>query len=130
MDKDADGVVDFAEIQAYEKYKKDLLTAANAEEAARMAAKAKLQAERDMAAEAAKVGVQRDFNGNHIVSFNYATEMTKAQFAEVDAAGSSEVIVHEDGPFASFLHNSKPVVKEPEKPRGRWHTTSGQPGTM
>ena len=40
MDKDADGVVDFAEIQAYEKYKKELLAKANsAEEARRMPAR-------------------------------------------------------------------------------------------
>ena len=50
MDKDADGVVDFAEIQAYEKYKKDLLDQANAEEAERLAQKAALKAVRRPAA--------------------------------------------------------------------------------
>ena len=89
-----------------------------------------MQAE-DAASEASKVGVHRDFNGNHLVSFQYAQEMTKEQFAEVDAAGTSEVIVQEDGPFAAFLHkNAQPVKKAPEKPRGRWHTSPGQPGSM
>ena len=84
----------------------------------------------DAASEGAKVGVHRDFNGNHLVAFQYAQEMTKEQFAEVDAAGTSEVIVGEDGPFAAFLHGRKPAEKAPEKPRGRWHTAPGQPGSM
>ena len=46
MDKDADGVVDFAEIQAYEKYKKELLAKANSAEEARLAEKAAREAVR------------------------------------------------------------------------------------
>lgn len=82
------------------------------------------------ASEASKVGVHRDFNGNHMVAFQYAQEMTKEQFAEVDAAGTSDVIVGEDGPFAAFLHSRKHAEKAAEKPRGRWHTAPGQPGSM
>ena len=120
MDSDGDGMVDFAELQAYEKFKAEKVAeakaAAAAAEAAKAAAKAEMESQYDTVPGFA---ARRGWHGNSLNEHNYG-ETLKSD----DAVFAYNKLT--PGPMAQLL--SKPVAATsgvPMEPRGRARTNGG-----
>jgi len=131
MDKDADGTVDFAEIQAYEKYKAEMYAKAKANANAVEASKSGLKA--GMTSDFDTVPGFRDRRGWH------GNDVNHHQYAEPIAADTAVFPYNKGkvGQMASMLQTSSnttydritALAKEPSgspmEPRGRARTRGG-----
>lgn len=120
MDSDGDGVVNFAELQAYEKHKQDMIAQAAQSKAAAEAAKAGAKAE--MASQYDTVpgfAARRGWHGNDVNHHNYADHLD-----EHEAVFPYRCLP--PGPMAAMLQkNATTTTGVPMEPRGRARTNGG-----
>lgn len=120
MDGDGDGMVDFAELQAYEKFKaekkEEAKAAAAALEASKAAAKAEMETQYDTVPGFA---ARRGWHGNAVNLHNYADHLD-----EHEAVFPYRCL--KPGAMAAILQKpGNPTAADPMEPRGRARTQGG-----
>lgn len=120
MDNDGDGMVDFAELQAYEKFKAEKLAEAKALAAAAEAAKAEAKAANESQYDTVPgFAARRGWHGNAMNEHNYAEPLKKE-----DAVFAYNAL--SKGPMAQLLARpASTTAGAPMEPRGRARTQGG-----